>query len=90
VADFPAIVAHVTDRCKQLWWPDCHQLLLCWRIMVVLLLLLQAIAPELWWRVAWLSRGWCIDHAVLQGALLELPLEGPYMALLFFFSSITS
>jgi hypothetical protein len=59
VADFPAIVAQVTDRCKLLWWPDCHLLLLlCWWSMVVLLLLLLwAIALELWRRAARLFRG---------------------------------
>jgi hypothetical protein len=42
VADFPAVVARVTDRCKLLWWPDYHLLLLlllCWQGTVVLLLL---------------------------------------------------
>jgi hypothetical protein len=69
VAGFPTIVARVTGRCKLLWWPDCHLLLLmCWGSMVVLLLLLQAVALELWWRSARLSRGWCIDHAVLRGS----------------------
>jgi hypothetical protein len=49
VVNFPAIVAWVTGRCKLLWWPDCHLLLLlCWRGAVVLLLLrlLWVIAPE--------------------------------------------
>jgi hypothetical protein len=46
VVDLPTIVARVTGRCKLLWWPDCHLLLLCWRSTVVLLLLL-AVAPEL-------------------------------------------
>jgi hypothetical protein len=27
VANFPTVVARVTDRCKLLWWPDCHLLL---------------------------------------------------------------
>jgi hypothetical protein len=42
VADFPAIIARVTGRCKLLWRPDYHLLLLllCWRSTVVLLLLL--------------------------------------------------
>jgi hypothetical protein len=50
VADFPAIVARVTDRRKLLGWPDCHLLLLllCWQsVVVLLLLLLWVIAPEL-------------------------------------------
>jgi hypothetical protein len=64
VANFPAIVARVTGRCKLLWWPDCHLLLLlCWRSAVVLL---QAVAPEPLRRVAWLSRGWGVDHAVFR------------------------
>jgi hypothetical protein len=68
VADFHAIVAWVTGRCKLLWWFDCHQLLLlCWISTVVLLLLLRAVARELWWRSTWFSRGWCVDHAVIQG-----------------------
>jgi hypothetical protein len=47
VADFAAVVAWVTDRCKLLWWPDCHLLLLlCWWSAVVLLLLLRAVALE--------------------------------------------
>jgi hypothetical protein len=47
VADFPAIVARVTDTCRLLWWPECHLLLLllCWRSVVVLLLLLWEVAP---------------------------------------------
>jgi hypothetical protein len=28
VANFPAVVAQVTSRCKLLWWPDCQLLLL--------------------------------------------------------------
>jgi hypothetical protein len=44
VADFPTVVARVTGRCKLLWWPDYHLLLLCWRSTVVLLLL-RAVAP---------------------------------------------
>jgi hypothetical protein len=69
VANFPAIVARVTGRCKLLW-SDCHLLvlLLCWRSVVVLLLLLWAVAPELWRRAAWLSHRWGIDHAVLRGS----------------------
>jgi hypothetical protein len=68
VANFSAIVAWVTSRCKLLWGPDCHLLLLlCWRNTVVLLLL-WAVAPKLWQRSAWLSHGWCIDHTVLQGS----------------------
>jgi hypothetical protein len=63
VADLPAIVACVTGRHELLWWPNCHLLLLCWRVVV--LLMLQAVAPELWQRLARLSHGWCIDHAVL-------------------------
>jgi hypothetical protein len=66
VADFPAVVAWVSGRCKLLWWPDCHLLLLLyWWSTVVLLLLLRMAAPELWWRAAWLSCGWGVDHAVL-------------------------
>jgi hypothetical protein len=70
VANFLAIVARVTGRRKLLWRPDCHLLLLllCWRGVVVLLLLLWAIAAELWWRTARLSHGWGVDHAVLQGS----------------------
>jgi hypothetical protein len=73
VADLPAIVARVTDRHKLLGWPDCHLLLLllCWQSVVVLLLLLLllwAIAPELWRRVARLSRGRGVDHAILRGS----------------------
>jgi hypothetical protein len=69
VADFLAIVARVTGRCKLLGWPDCHLLLLllCWRSVVVLLLL-WVISPELWRRAAQLSRGWGVDHAVLRGS----------------------
>jgi hypothetical protein len=91
VADFPAIVAWVTGRRNLLGWPDCHLLLLllCWQSMVVLLLL-WVIAPELRWRAAWLSRGWGVDHAVLQEALLEPPPEGPNTALFLFFSSAAS
>jgi hypothetical protein len=68
VSDIPTIVARVTSRCELLWWPDCHLLLLllCWRRVIVLLL--QAVALELWQRSAWLSHGWCIDHAVLQSS----------------------
>jgi hypothetical protein len=67
VANFSAIVARVTRRCKLLWWPNCHLLLLllCWRSVVVLLLLMRVVAPELWRRAARLSRGWGIDHTVL-------------------------
>jgi hypothetical protein len=66
VTDLPAIVAHVTSMRELLWWPDCHLLLLlCWR-RVIVLMLLRAVAPELWQRSAWLSHRWCIDHAVLQ------------------------
>jgi hypothetical protein len=64
VTDFPTIVAWVTSMCDLLWWPDCHLLLLwCWRVAVVLLLLiLQAVALELW-RMTRLSRGWCVERA---------------------------
>jgi hypothetical protein len=50
VTNFPTVVARVIGRCKLLWWPDCHLLLLllCWQNVIVLLLLLWAIAPELW------------------------------------------
>jgi hypothetical protein len=96
VANFPVIVAHVTGRRKLLWWPDCHLLLLLllcrWSTIVLLLLLLRllwAIALELWWRAAQPSRGWGVDHAVLQGAPLELPPEGPDTALFLFFSLAT-
>jgi hypothetical protein len=69
VADFSAIVAQVTGRCKLLWWPDCHLLpLLCGQSKIVLLLLLRAVAPELWQRAARLSCGWGVDHAVLPGS----------------------
>jgi hypothetical protein len=49
VADFLAIVAWVTSRCKLLWWPDYHLLLLllCWMSVVVLLLLLRVATLEL-------------------------------------------
>jgi hypothetical protein len=92
VTDFPTVVAWVTGRCKLLWWPDCHLLLLllCRRSVVVLLLLLRAVAPELWRRTAWLSCGWGVDHAVLWGAPLELPPEGPDTALFLFFSPVAS
>jgi hypothetical protein len=60
VADFPAIVAWVTDRRKLVWWPDYDLLLM--------LLLLWVIALELWWRVARLSCEWGVDHAVLRGS----------------------
>jgi hypothetical protein len=77
VADFPVIVAPVTDRCKLLWWPDCHLLLLLsWRSTVVLLLLLWAVAPELWWRAVRLSRRWGINHTVLQGSTARTAYEG--------------
>jgi hypothetical protein len=62
--DLPAIVARVTSRRELLWWLDCHLLLLCWR-RVIVLLLLWVVALELWWRSTRLSHGWCIDHAVL-------------------------
>jgi hypothetical protein len=62
VTDLPLIVARVTGRHELLWWPDCH--LLHWR-RVVVLLLLWAVAPELWRRSALLSHEWCIDHVVL-------------------------
>jgi hypothetical protein len=89
VADFPAIVAQVTGKHKLLWCPDCHLLLLCWQSVVVLLLLrlLWAIAPELWRRTVRLSRRWGIDHVVLWGAPLELPPVSPGTALILFFSS---
>jgi hypothetical protein len=92
VADFSIIVARVTDRCKLLWWPDCHLLLLLlwWRSAVVLLLLLRAVAPELWWRATWLSRRWCIDHAVLRGSTIRTASRGSRHALFLFFSSATS
>jgi hypothetical protein len=67
VADFPIVVAQVTGRCKLLWWPDCHLLLLCWQSVIVLLLLLRVVTPELWWRAARLSRWWGVDHALLRG-----------------------
>jgi hypothetical protein len=80
VADFPAIIAQVTGRRKLLGWPDCHLLLLllCWRSAIVLLqlLLLWAIAPELWRRVAWLSHGWGVDHAVLRGSTARTTFGG--------------
>jgi hypothetical protein len=91
VADFPAIVARVTGRRKLLWWPDCHLLLLllCWQSVVVLLLLcwwstvvllllwlLWVIAPEQWWRAARLSRGWGVNHAVLQASTARTASEG--------------
>jgi hypothetical protein len=68
VTDLPTIVARVTSRRELLWWPDCHLLLLLCRRRAIVLLLLLAVAPELWQRLAQLSRGWCIDHAVLQGS----------------------
>jgi hypothetical protein len=50
LANFPTVVARVTNRCKLLCWPDCHLLLLLllyWQSAVVLLLLLRVVAPEL-------------------------------------------
>jgi hypothetical protein len=94
VANFLAIVARVTGRRRLLGWPDCQLLLLllCWWSVVVLLLLLLlwAIAPELRWRAAGLSRGWGVDHAYFRGALLEPPPEGPDTTLFLFFSSAAS
>jgi hypothetical protein len=75
VADFSTIVALVTDMCKLLWWPDYHMLLLCWRSVVVLLLL-WVIALELWWRAARLSRRWGVDHAVLRGSTVRTAFGG--------------
>jgi hypothetical protein len=80
VVNFPTVIARVIGRCKLLWWPDCHLLLLlCWCSAVVLLLLLWwqsavvlvllwTVALELWRRATRLSRGWGVDHAVLQGS----------------------
>jgi hypothetical protein len=77
VADLLTIVAWVTDRCQLLWWLDCHLLLLlCWRRAVVLLL--WAVALDLWWRSARLSRRWCIDHAVLQRSTARTASEGSW------------
>jgi hypothetical protein len=70
VADLPAIVARVPSRCWLLWCPD-YYLLLLWgnKSTVVLLQLLQlvllVVAPELLWRLARLSHGWCVDNVVL-------------------------
>jgi hypothetical protein len=66
VPNHSAIVARVPDWCELLWWPGCHLLLRCRRSGGILLLLLelQAVAPELW-RSARLSCGWWVDHAVL-------------------------
>jgi hypothetical protein len=73
VTDLPLIVAQVTGWRELLWWPDCH--LLRWR-RVVVLLLLWAVAPELWRRSAWLSHGWCIDHVVLGRSTAKIASEG--------------
>jgi hypothetical protein len=76
VIDLPAIVPWVTTRRELLLWPDCHLLLLlCWR-RVIMLLLLWAVALELWWRSVWLSRGWCIDHTVLRRSTARTALGG--------------
>jgi hypothetical protein len=66
VTDLAAIVAWVTSRRELLWWPNCHLLLLlCW-MRAIVLLLLRVVALELWQRSTRLSRGWCIDLAVLK------------------------
>jgi hypothetical protein len=93
VTGLPAIEARVSGGCRLLWWPGCHLLLLrCRRGADVLLLLLLeqwVIALELR-RSAWLSCGWRVNHAVLQGAPLELPSDDPGISLFLFLSSATS
>jgi hypothetical protein len=88
VANFPTIVTRVTDRCKLLWWPNCLLLLLlCRWSVIVLLLLLWTVAPELWRRAAWLSRGWGVDHALLRGSTTRTASGGSWhypLPLLFF------
>jgi hypothetical protein len=39
---------------------------------VLLLLVWWSVAPELLWRSARLSRGWCMDHAILQRSTGQL------------------
>jgi hypothetical protein len=78
VTDLLAIVARVISRRELLWWPDCHLLLLlCWR-RVIVLLLLWAVAPELWLRLAQLFRGWYIDHAVLRRSIARTASGGSW------------
>jgi hypothetical protein len=89
VTDLPAIVAWVTSSRELLWWPDCHLLLLlCWR-RVIVLLLLWAVAAKLWWRSTRLSRGWCIDHAVLQWSTARTASRGSWDGPLLLFGHFT-
>jgi hypothetical protein len=65
----PRVVAWVPDWHELLWWPGCHLLLRCRRVVKLLLLLMEllAVVPELW-RTVRLSHGWRVNHAVLQGS----------------------
>jgi hypothetical protein len=78
----PAIEPRVSGGCRLLWWPGCHLLLLrCRRGAIVLLLLLLlelwVIAPGLR-RSTRLSRGWRVNHAVLQGSTTRTTSRGSW------------
>jgi hypothetical protein len=55
----------------------------------MILLLLWAVAPELWWRSAQLSHRWCIDHAVLQRSTTKTASGGSWHGPLLLFCCFT-
>jgi hypothetical protein len=90
VPNLPTVVARVPHWCGLLWWPSCPLLLRSERSAVVLLLLeLQVVAPKLW-SPAWLSRGWRVDHAVLQWSTATTTSGGSWHGPLLFLYHRTS
>jgi hypothetical protein len=92
VPNLPIVVARVPHLCDLLWWPSCS--LLLWRSAAVLLLLrlkLLAIALELQ-RLALLSRGWRVNHAVLLWSTARITSGGSWHSTLplLFLSRLTS
>jgi hypothetical protein len=87
VPNLPGVVARAPNWRELLWWTSCHLLLWCRWSMTVLLLLLElwAVAPELQ-RSARLSRGWCVNHAVLQGTTAKTISGESWHGLFFLFS----
>jgi hypothetical protein len=75
-----AVVARVPHWSERLWWPVYHLLLRrrsVGKLLLLLLLELWAIALELW-RSAWLSRGWRVNHTVLQESTAGTAFEGSW------------
>jgi hypothetical protein len=95
VSNLPTVIAWVPHWCDLLWWPSAPLLLWSERgtteLLWLLLLKLLAVAPKLR-RSVQLSRGWCVNHAVLWWSTARTTSGGSWNCplLLLFLSHLTT